>query len=137
LDKRPIARIPAALLSNSQAVANKIEVSKETRLSESLSVRSIAINGNSREPVGILKVIDLGTFTILQISAKPPRAGKSLMDELRFLNQVHGWYAHSQEEETELLRVLKNPSTFASQGNQAWLALSSIGFVASSLSEIK
>ena len=137
MDKKPIARIPAALLSNSQAVAKKIETSKETRLNEFLSVRSIAIHDNSRELVGNLKVIDLGTFTILQISAKPLRVGKSLMDELRFLKQVHGWYAHSQEEEIELLRVLQNPSTFASQGNQAWLALSTIGFVASSLGEMQ
>jgi hypothetical protein len=137
LDKKPIARIPAALLSNSQAVAKKIETSQEVSFNESLSVRTIAIYDESREPVGNLKVVDLGTFTVLQINAKPPRLGKTLMDELRFLKQVHGWYTHSRDGELELLRVLQNPSTIASQGNQAWLALSAIGFVASSLGEMQ
>jgi len=118
-------------------VAKKIETSQEVSFYESLSVRTIAIYDESREPVGNLKVVDLGTFTVMQINAKPPRLGKNLMDELRFLKQVHGWYTHSRDGELELLRVLQNPSTIASQGNQAWLALSAIGFVASSLGEMQ
>lgn len=133
MEKKPIARIPASLFQDSDSVSQVIELSQEVRVNPTLSIRSIPIYDQKQQEVGILKATDLDTFTILQINAAPRHSDKELEDGLKVLEQVHGWFVRSRAKEVELLRVLQNPLTFSTQGNQAWLALSAIGFDVSSL----
>jgi hypothetical protein len=133
MQKKPIARIPASLFQQSDSVSKKIELCQEVRVTPTLSIRSLPIYDKTKKEVGILKVTDLGTFTILQINVAPRLSDKALEDGLKILEQVHGWFVRSRTKEVELLRVLQNPLTFSTQGNQAWLALSAIGFDVTSL----
>lgn len=133
MEKKVNARIPSSLFMKSDLLAKKIEQTTEERINETLSVRSISINGKTGVPIGTLEVVDLGTFTILQINAVTLIADDVLEGELNNLEQVLGWYVRSRSAEVELLRVLQNPVNPRTLGNQAWLALSALGINASSL----
>lgn len=135
MEKKPIARIPASLSHDFLAVAKKIENAPSVKLTPTLSYKSIPILDSSTKSAGALLITDLGTFTVLQINAISPLSGNELDKEVSSLKQVFGWYVRPLEGKVELLRVLQNPTTANTQGNQAWLALKAIGFNTTSLGD--
>jgi len=135
MSKETIARIPSSRSNESDEVARSIERAEEVSVTATLTIRLIAIRESPGKVIGKLRVISMAAYTILQIDAVSPLDSRKLQGELAMLEDVHSWSVRSHEGKVEVLRVLENPSTFGSQGNQSLIALEAIGFGASSLGD--